>query len=231
LGCDHDYYERYWSAFSREEKIMGFLGAILPAAIGGISGLIGNAKTNSANRAAASDSNEFTERQLKNRHQWEVEDLRKAGLNPMLSAGGTPGIGGSAQASVTPYEPGKHAADAVSSAMNYKLANQNLEVLEKDATKKQSETFKTDTENALNVQAFKFNKEMNKILLNSAKTTAALNALQLPAAQNEARFQSDVGKSAPWLRNSLNAIKDILGAGNSAKNLFTSPKGLTINNH
>lgn len=30
---------------------------------------------------------------MKNRHQWEVEDLRKAGLNPILSAGGqgTPG--------------------------------------------------------------------------------------------------------------------------------------------
>ena len=26
---------------------------------------------------------------MKNRHQWEVEDLRAAGLNPILSAGGS----------------------------------------------------------------------------------------------------------------------------------------------
>jgi len=50
--------------------------------------------TNSAQQA-----NAFTKEQLQNRHQWEVADLRKAGLNPILSAlRGTPSIGGSAQA-------------------------------------------------------------------------------------------------------------------------------------
>ena len=35
---------------------------------------------------------------MKNRHQWEVSDLRKAGLNPILSAGAAPSMGASAMA-------------------------------------------------------------------------------------------------------------------------------------
>lgn len=33
---------------------------------------------------------------MKNRHQWEVEDMRKAGLNPILSATGGSGAAGNA---------------------------------------------------------------------------------------------------------------------------------------
>lgn len=38
-----------------------------------------------------------TKRQMQNRHQWEVADLRAAGLNPILSAGGAPSMGGVSQ--------------------------------------------------------------------------------------------------------------------------------------
>lgn len=48
---------------------------------------------------SAATANAFTKEQLQNRHQWEVNDLRAAGLNPILSAmKGAPSIGGSAQA-------------------------------------------------------------------------------------------------------------------------------------
>lgn len=54
-----------------------------------------------AAKKAAGKSRKFTERMMKNVHQWEVQDLIAAGLNPILSAtGGSPSIGGSPAPSV-----------------------------------------------------------------------------------------------------------------------------------
>jgi len=53
---------------------------------------------------------------LQNRHQWEVEDLRKAGLNPILSAHSAPSIGSSAKADTVSV------SDKVSQGVNSALA-------------------------------------------------------------------------------------------------------------
>lgn len=64
-------------------------GAIIGAAGNILGGLFGDSSAKkAAARAAAAN-----ERQLKNQHQWEVEDLRKAGLNPILSGTGGGGSG------------------------------------------------------------------------------------------------------------------------------------------
>lgn len=52
-------------------------------------GLIGSRKANKANAAINDASIAFQREAAQNAHQWEVEDLRKAGLNPILSAGGS----------------------------------------------------------------------------------------------------------------------------------------------
>ena len=75
-----------------------FGGKITRAILGGISGggllsagatLLGGVMQNKASAKAASVANDFTTEQLQNRHQWEVQDLLAAGLNPILSIGGS----------------------------------------------------------------------------------------------------------------------------------------------
>lgn len=67
---------------------------------------------------------------MKNRHQWEVEDLRKAGLNPILSAGGS-GALGNAPSIVAPDLAGAMKSGAETSTQH---SEKNL----KDALEKQT---------------------------------------------------------------------------------------------
>lgn len=72
---------------------MSFLGSAAGAFAGGVSSLIGGALSNSAARHAATVANQRNIYNYQHRYQWAVDDMQKAGLNPILAA--TQGIGGS----------------------------------------------------------------------------------------------------------------------------------------
>ena len=62
--------------------------------LGSIAGsVLGSAVQNHYNSANAAQANAWNVENYKHRYQWAVEDMRKAGLNPILAA--TNGIGGS----------------------------------------------------------------------------------------------------------------------------------------
>ncbi len=61
---------------------MGFLSSL----IGGVAGLFGANMQNSAQSAMQANAQAFNREVMLNRHQWEVADLKAAGLNPLLSA-------------------------------------------------------------------------------------------------------------------------------------------------
>jgi len=73
---------------------MGFLSSV--------GGLLAGKAFGADPRSQLENQQAFTEKMMKYKHQWEIEDLKKAGLNPILSAtkGSTPmgssGSGGSA---------------------------------------------------------------------------------------------------------------------------------------
>lgn len=62
--------------------------------LGSVAGsVLGSVVQNHYNSANAAQANEWNVENYKHRYQWAVEDMRKAGLNPILAA--TNGIGGS----------------------------------------------------------------------------------------------------------------------------------------
>lgn len=80
---------------------------------------------------------------MQNAHQWEVADLRKAGLNPILSAGGTGASTGGASGGtpVADVNPLSYMNSAIGALQTLK----NLDVMDANIKKAEAET--TTTEN------------------------------------------------------------------------------------
>lgn len=87
---------------------MGFFSPIASVAgdlVGAGLNFIGQKETNKANRSIAREQMSFQERLSSTAHQREVEDLRAAGLNPILSAnGGASTPPGASATMVNPFE-------------------------------------------------------------------------------------------------------------------------------
>ena len=163
---------------------MSFLGDIAGAVIGAGSSIWGANQSNSAAFEMQANSINAQRESLQNRHQWEVEDLRKAGLNPILSA--TNSAGGSisgATANVT--------APDISGALN-KIANSALmkkqtELLEKDLQVKQDNAKANLTNadaNQINAQAKMIEAHNDQIKTNSAVEYNNANISYLGAMTN-----------------------------------------------
>lgn len=114
---------------------MSFLGSALGAVTGGISSIIGGALSNSANRHAATVANQRNQYNYQHRYQWAMEDMQKAGLNPMLAA--TQGVGGSvngASALASQYNLGEGVTagmSATAAGNSAKASNRQAQVAEK----------------------------------------------------------------------------------------------------
>jgi hypothetical protein len=109
--------------------------------LGGALGFLGQRSANKANSAQAARSMEFQREMAKNAHQYEVADLKKAGLNPLLSGTGGKGASasGGAQAKIE---------NTANSAMTSRLINAQVNKLNAETSAVQggipAKTFGTD---------------------------------------------------------------------------------------
>lgn len=112
-----------------------FLGSAVGAFTGGISSIIGGSLSNSAARHAATVANQRNVYNYQHRYQWAMDDMQKAGLNPMLAA--TQGIGGSvngASALSANYNIGEGVTagmSATAAGNSAKAANRQAAIAEK----------------------------------------------------------------------------------------------------
>ncbi|UPW41539.1 DNA pilot protein [Peromfec virus RodF8_61] len=92
----------------------------------------GSLWASSQNKSSAQDSIAFQKETLQNRNQWTVEDLKKAGLNPILAAGTTQSTAHGAQA--TAENPATGAVQSAVATKQLRLAErqqQNADMLAK----------------------------------------------------------------------------------------------------
>lgn len=163
---------------------MSFLGDIAGAVIGAGSSIWGANQSNSAAFEMQANSINAQRESMQNRHQWEVEDLRKAGLNPILSA--TNSAGGSisgATANVTAPD----ISGALNKIANSAFAKKQTELLEKELEVKQDNAKANLTNadaNQINSQARMIEAHNDQVKTNSAVEYNNANISYLGAMTN-----------------------------------------------
>lgn len=110
---------------------VGAIGNVLGSVIGGNSAADAQAEANRANAEQAALNRDFQSKMSSTAHQREVEDLRKAGLNPILSAHGGASTPSGSMATMNPVNRGAGLAGAAAavghSALDIMLAKRDLE--------------------------------------------------------------------------------------------------------
>ena len=107
-------------------------GPVGGALISGGLGFLGQKSANEASRQSVIDQGLFNERAYRNRYQWQMEDMRKARLNPILSYSNPPPSG----PSISTYKAENtlgHIPNAINSAVSLAKSGPEIDILSKDA--------------------------------------------------------------------------------------------------
>lgn len=194
----------------------------LAGVLSGGANLIGGYFQNQANSAQAQRQMDFQRSMSDSAHQREVADLRAAGLNPILSAGG-PGASSPAGAMADQQNLGPSVGQGIATAMAVKAQ-------QKDFQQKDSAIANTDADTK--------NKEATAGLINMQSANAAAdtkmklwqtNQIQemLPHLVKKAKVTGDwaqVNEILGAVQSGAASAGSVLGLGNTIKSLIPSGK-------
>ena len=188
---------------------------LLAGALTGGASFIGTHLTNQANSAEAAKNREFQRDMSNTAHQRQVEDLRKAGLNPILSALGsgasTPSGG---QATMNDFAPGiSKGAETAIAVRQQNKALQGMDATigntQADTANKKESAKLIGLQTAESAQAVKQKEMQNKILEQT-----------LPSMIKKAKAEGDyseLNQIMGLINSGANSAGSILGIGNVLK--------------
>lgn len=158
---------------------MGLFASFAPTAFSSALSFIGGNSQNDAASDEASNARWFDRWNYKHRYQWQVGDMRKAGLNPILAATqGAPSLPGADTAQV----PANPLGDAVNSALAAKRLSAELKNIEADTEKKKAERDYTDNLGAKVAQDYRLNQPQEPIARILDETSKKLEGMAHSAA-------------------------------------------------
>ncbi len=144
--------------------------------IGGLFGASGAKSQNAANQAAAQAQMDFQRESAQNQYQWAMEDMRKAGLNPILAykQGGSGTLSGSTYSATNVGEAaGAGGARAAGTAMQLQRLNADIKNIEaqENTTRESGRSLKLEND----LKARYYEGEWGQKLYNQQNTAAASN--------------------------------------------------------